>query len=251
MALYQRSPGRPQVLNYSFWRAASSGAAQPISGLYVTRAGRAHPLLKRISLMKNSTYQNNEADNLMNMLSTRLCRDYQLFSDITPSGLSAGLAGSQILLIPELETGAMFADLPVESQALLKRFVNDGGHTLLFYCSASETSSIGLLNLFELNVSIGPDVGSKTLNKVSSPQIPNLPATLPATLIGQDATNALICPPTSGAQPLYVDASNNPVVVSFPYGSGRISYLGWNWYGDTVTTQQAAWEYVLQGLLNV
>ncbi|WP_204086892.1 hypothetical protein [Chromobacterium violaceum] len=251
MALYRASPSGAQLLNPPLWHAGPSGAAQPITGLYAWLNGRACPLLTGISLMKNDKYQNDEADNLKTMLSSRLRLSYQTFSDISVSGLTAGLAGCRTLLIPELETGSMFADLSADSQALLRRFVADGGHMLLFYGSATEASSIGLLNLFGLNVTAGADAGGKTLSKVEAPQIPNLPADLPAALIGQNATNALICPPSSAAQVLYVDEGGNPVVASFPYGSGRVSYLGWDWFGDAPTAQQADWERVLQGLMHV
>lgn len=251
MALYRASPSGAQPLNPPFWHAGPSGAAQPVTGLYAWLNGRAFPLLTGISLMKNDKYQNDEADNLKTMLSSRLKLSYQMFSDISPSGLAAGLAGCRTLLIPELETGSMFADLSTDSQALLQRFVAGGGHMLLFYGSSTETSSIGLLNLFGLNVSVGAGADGKTLNKVSAPQIPNLPADLPATLTGQNATSALVCPSSGPAQPLYVDEGGNPVVVSFPYGNGRVSYLGWDWFGDAPTAQQADWERVLQGLMNV
>ncbi|MCD4484559.1 hypothetical protein LQR31_08765 [Chromobacterium vaccinii] len=201
--------------------------------------------------MKNDKYQNDEADNLKTMLSDRLRLSYQTFSDISVQGLSAALSGCRVLLIPELEKEGMFEALLADSRSLLQYFVGGGGHMLLFYGSTGETSSISLLNLFGLNVSAGPDVRDKTLNKVAAPQIPNLPADLPATLTGQNATSALVCPSSGQAQPLYVDEGGNPVVVSFPYGNGRVSYLGWDWFGDAPTAQQADWERVLQGLMNV
>ncbi|QND82195.1 uncharacterized protein ChrSV_p0007 (plasmid) [Chromobacterium vaccinii] len=251
MALYRASPSGAQPLNPQLWRVGPSGTAQPVTGLYAWLNGLAFPLFTGISLMKNDKYQNDQADHPKTMLSNDLKPGYKTFSDLSPSGLAAGLTGCRTLLVPELEAGPMLADLSVDGQDVLKRFVGDGGHMLLFYGSATETSSIDLLNLFGLNVSAGADASSKTLNKVAAPQIPNLPTDLPATLTGHSATNALICPPSSAAQALYVDEGGNPVVVSFPYGNGRVSYLGWDWFGDAPTAQQADWERVLQGLMNV
>ncbi|WP_047237774.1 hypothetical protein [Chromobacterium subtsugae] len=256
MGLYRSSHGAPQALNPGSWYAAIGGGAQALTGVYAQRAGFPLPVLTPanlapISLMKNDAYQNDEADNLKTMLSDRLKLSYQTFSDISVQGLSAALSGCRVLLIPELEKEGMFAALSAESRSLLQYFVGGGGHMLLFYGSTGETSSISLLNLFGLNVTAGADASSKTLKKVDAPQIPNLPADLPATLTGYSATNALVCPSSGPAQPLYVDEVGNPVVVSFPYGNGRVSYLGWDWYGDVPTAQQADWERVLQGLMNV
>ncbi|WP_235047780.1 hypothetical protein, partial [Pseudogulbenkiania ferrooxidans] len=188
-----------------------SGAAQPLTGLYALQGGLVQPLHTQISLLASDRYSHHVPESQNAMLSNRRQLGYQTFSDVSPSGLAAGLAGCRTLLVPELEASPMLVDLSVDGQDVLKRFVGDGGHMLLFYGSATETSSISLLNLFGLNVSAGADASSKTLNKVAAPQIPNLPADLPATLTGQNATSALVCPSPSPAQPLYVDEGGNPV----------------------------------------
>lgn len=187
----------------------------------------------------------NESRNVRDTLTRNGITDFTVFGDISSTGFATALRGKRRLLIPELEHGNLLADLSHGALALVRDFVRQGGHVLLFYLS---TCTVPLMQAF------GMQIDSAAINgdiiRDADAKLPGLPATLPGSLKNPSATGGLkITAPSDakGYTVLYKDSLNNAAVLSFAYGQGRVSYLGWDWFGKN----DSEWEAVLLGLLQI
>ena len=247
MTLY-RNPASP-LTNGSLY-ARIGGSVKALTQLYCRAGGRNLPLFRQIrdgsmAMLYNSSYQNDEADNLRASLA-RLGKTGVLeFADISATSLESVLDSRQILLIPESETGDLFAALSAPARQQIINFVFGGGHLVTFYVTPS---TLALLNLFALGAT-NSGVTSSAHGRNPSLASPFSSSRLPATLNNCNATQSLHFANSgiaNSSQYLYLDSSGNPTVASFGFAAGRVSYLGWDWFGST----DGNWETVLQELLN-
>nr|WP_199066027.1 hypothetical protein [Chromobacterium sp. ASV5] len=252
MAIYQN--GSTQCVP-SIYGPTSAGTKR-LSAVYAQVSGATCRIYEdsNLAVFVNAAYHfisNNEANESLNVRNT-LVRNglggFSVFDSMTTSGQLLALAGKKYLVIPDLEHGDLLADLGDNALSSLLNFVGRGGHLLLFHTG---TCTVRLMENFDMKISSILPSGDF---KRTSESLPGLPANLPDSLVF-----AMNPPSCSSIMALKISDSNrtaytvlygnsdNAGVLSFTYGQGRVSYLGWDWCGKS----NANWEAVLIGLLQV
>jgi hypothetical protein len=146
-------------------------------------------------------------------------------TDISDAGVAAALLTSNVYVIPEQEVGGLTPALGAAARAAIVAFVNAGG-TLVVHNGQHLT----LINtLFGLTLTAGAGTFPYTL----APAAAGTPfAGGPASLLSADYTEPV--QDTSlpvGSQVIYRSPSTSDAVVAvIPRGTGRIVYMGWDWY---------------------
>ncbi|HKY62185.1 MAG TPA: hypothetical protein VJR29_02105 [bacterium] len=174
-----------------------------------------------------------EANNLLVSINSFGGHTVTPFTGITDADFTAALAGQQVLIIPELETGDLEPDLSTEAIAVIHDFVEQGGRLLVF--GEAVTPLENLLNTifgFSLDIEGSPDTSNKTAEAAGT-----IFADGPATIPYNDGT-AYILDSTLPAEAISIYNYNDgiddfSVVTIFPFGSGDIIFFGWDWYGST------------------
>jgi len=184
-----------------------------------------------LTLFTNGTYVQNipgdlgaEASNMEAGLNA-LGLQPNTTTDISDAGVAAVLATSKVYVIPEQEVADLTAALGAGACAAIVAFVNGGG-TLVVHNGRHLT----LMNtLFGLTITAGGGTSPYTLG----PAAAGTPfAGGPASLLPADYTEPI--QDTSlpvGSQLIYRSPSTNDAAVAvIPRGTGRIVYMGWDWF---------------------
>jgi uncharacterized repeat protein (TIGR01451 family) len=169
---------------------------------------------------------------------------------ITAADFTSGLAGQQVLLIPDLEIADLAPDLVTEVQDLIRNFVSSGGRLVI--TNSDDNSNAGNF----LNTVFGFSLTSDTSNTevtsdISAAAGQTLFAGQIATLPANDATMGLGNLPTGGIS-VYDTAFNSSMVLIIPSGQGEIIYLGYDWFNSdppTAGQQDGGWQAVLAAAL--
>ena len=166
------------------------------------------------------------------------------FTGVTPELLSAGLAKSQVLVIPELENLPLLPALSAAGQQALRDYVARGGSLVT---SVDQSSfNLPLVNtVFGLALTQGPP--SATAYPLSASAAGTTFADGPVQLLPLNGTEFVSgLPPTATA---FYAAGGEALVASVPYGAGKIVLLGWDFYALPPylgsDSGQAAWFDVL------
>lgn len=150
------------------------------------------------------------------------------------------------VFIPELENGDLATGLDEPTKLALRNYVSGGGLLVVEGSNLAANRSVRLLNaVFGYSLPADTNVVGWTFARTAAATgtaFTNGPATLP----GNNATRALpIASLPPEARAVYA-ASNWAAVAWWPYGGGRIVYLGWDWYDAApLGTQQGGWQAVL------
>jgi hypothetical protein len=147
-------------------------------------------------------------------------------TDITDLGVAAALASSDVYMVPEQEIADLTAALGAGARTAIAAFVNAGNTLVVQY----STRAITLMNtIFGLTITPGAGAAPYTL----APAAVGTPfAGGPASVANLSATSLL--EDTSlpgGSQVIYRQPSTNDAAVAvIPRGTGRIVFMGWDWF---------------------
>ncbi|HKY64357.1 MAG TPA: DUF11 domain-containing protein [bacterium] len=168
--------------------------------------------------------------------------------EITPEAFSAGLAGQQVLLIPDTEVADISAALSDEALQVIADFVEAGGR--LVVTNADNSGE----DLLWLNAAFGFSMTGASLNNETSEKqaiaAETIFANAPATVLYGDAT-AGIDPASrpAEAQIIFLEPTLDlATVVLIPVGEGEIIYLGYDWFESdppNAGEQDGGWQAVL------
>ena len=155
------------------------------------------------------------------------------FTGITDADFTAALAGSQVLVIPELEEGDLAPALSPAAITVINDFVEQGGVLLTF--GSSDLEAQNLLNAvfgFSLDIDGPTGTASKTAEAAGT-----IFADGPATIPSNDGTGAILGS-SLPAEAINVYNFNDGVddgsmLAILPFGSGQAIFFGWDWYGST------------------
>ncbi|HKY62186.1 MAG TPA: hypothetical protein VJR29_02110 [bacterium] len=218
-----------------FWGFKRGLALLTLAGLLI---GTSLADAAQVALFMNGTYVDiddqgelceAEANNLQITIESFGGHSIVSFTGITDADFTAALAGSQVLVIPELEgSGSLDADLSAEAIAVISDFVDQGGSILVF-----ETDALDLLNtLFGFSLAEGDsDTASKTAEAAGT-IFADGPATIPA---NNGTGGILVSSFPTGAINVYNyndGADDNSLLAILPFGSGEAIFFGWDWYGS-------------------
>jgi hypothetical protein len=170
------------------------------------------------------------------------------FSDLSPAGIAAALAGSDAVVIPEQEVASLNAALTPAAQDALAQYVSSG-HGMIVLGSPSGRAESLLSGLFGISIAAAPDptAGVSFLDDVDS--VGTAFATGPIgvlNFISQvrafDATDLSLFP--AGTRLIYKFGSVRTVGL-FPYGQGQIVYFGYDFDDPAGQPASAGWKTVL------
>lgn len=165
------------------------------------------------------------------------------FNSTDAAGVAAALAGVDLVLIPELEisTGDLAADLDSATRTVFADFVADGRGLIIN--GTTDQKAAELLNaLFGFSLttgSVGPaDQTAAAAGTSFAGGVAQLPDNLRTRGIDQ-----LSLP--GDASVFYLNGSRG-VVVRAPHRSGRVLYLGWDWF-DAIPngSEDGGWLFTL------
>ena len=171
-----------------------------------------------------------EANNLQIIIEGLGTHTLSTFIGIAAADFSAVLADADVLVIPELEEGDVFAALTPEAVTAINDFVEQGGRLLTF--GSSSTNVQALLNGvfgFTLDISGSSGEATKTAEAVGT-LFEDGPATIPA----NDGTSSIVGS-SLPAEAINVynfndGADDNSMLAILPFGSGEAIFFGWDWY---------------------
>ena len=186
-----------------------------------------------------------ESDNVQTTLEL-LGHSVTPFTETDPLGLRAALVSARIAVIPELERGDLAEALSDQARVEIAGFVANGGRLVVH--GTADRRAVNLLNTvfgWSLRAGVvGPS--ERGIDAAGSPYESASP-----TLAANARTRGLdrIFLP-SRALAMYVNRSRAPVV-ELPFGSGRVIYLGWDWYAAVPRgDQDGGWISVLAAATN-
>jgi hypothetical protein len=166
------------------------------------------------------------------------------FTVTTFTNIAAAAATNKILLIPEQENAALGPALGAGNRAALSNFVVRGG--LLIVHGSDSGRTAGLLNSvfgFAVTETGQGFLGTMFLtNGATGTAFADDSTSIP---INDGSTTLLRNSLPPGSRNIYESAGSNAVVL-ISFGSGKIVYLGWDWWNAApVGTQDSGWLQVL------
>jgi Ca2+-binding RTX toxin-like protein len=181
-----------------------------------------------------------EGDNVQASLAS-FGHTVKTFTGTTGPAFSGGLAGANLLVIPELENGNLAAALDQDALHTIRSYVATGGGLIMFDLSGGNTATF-LNTVFGYNLASGSGGISNRTGEVAGTAF----AGGPATLANNDATEPFTTASLpSGAAVMYANGAN-AAVTAFTVGSGEIVHLAWDWFDAApVGTQNGGWLNVL------
>lgn len=144
------------------------------------------------------------------------------FNDVTASGVSDALAGQDMLIVPELESGSWNPDNSTANE--IKNFATNGGTIIKFGFSGDNA---GFLNgVFDFNVvEQNAFVSNKTTASIDTPFELG-----PDTLPNNNGTDGLRISSLPAGSSVIYQSGDLATVVLIPYGDGFVVYIGWDWF---------------------
>jgi hypothetical protein len=185
----------------------------------------------RIAVFDNPAYvdtssrnEQAESDSIQASL-TWLGHRVSPFEATEAAAMQSAIGAASVVVIPELENRDLAAALSEAALGVLRTFVLRGGDLLVHGTSDQRASNL-LNTLFGWKVTSGT-VGNATIG----PDAPGTPfAGAPSRINANQRTRGLdLANLPDDAEILYVNRTRAPVVL-FRQGTGRVLYLGWDWY---------------------
>lgn len=196
-------------------------------------------------------FDSSESDTVQAAL-TDLGHTVTTFTGTAAADFTAGLAGADVVLFPEFENGDLSAALGAGAATEIANFTSAGGGVIVLGTNngfGSGTEDVDLLNTV---FGFGLVDGSSFLSGDSSITADAAGTAFdggPATLENVSATSGLstISVLPAGSKVIYEDdATTETVVGLLPFSSGKIAYLGWDWFeAAPVGTVDGGWNDVL------
>ena len=168
------------------------------------------------------------------------------FTGSTGAEWAAGLAGAELLVIPETEGCTISSFLDADAIDEFEAYVDGGGGVIISYSGSNYTT---LNTIFGFSVSSGSTSSPITYNAAAASGT-TFDGSV-ATLSSLSATDAMTNLPANG-QAIYESNTGDAVVATFPYNnSGQIVWLGWDWFqGGGDPSQIDDWRVVLEQAVN-
>jgi hypothetical protein len=166
------------------------------------------------------------------------------FTGTTLGAFQSALADTPALLIPELEEGDLATALGTDVLDAIEGFVVAGG-VLIVHGDSNEFLPPLLSGVFGFSTSLGPFLdGGQLALELSMTSTTRFEGGV-TNLFGNDATLAIAGLPASALR-IYRSPADDLGVALIPYGSGKVIYLGWDWYDAAPRgTQDEGWRFVL------
>jgi uncharacterized repeat protein (TIGR01451 family) len=167
------------------------------------------------------------------------------FHVATFTDIPAAAASNRILLFPEFEVRSLGPDLTPTERAALTNFVANGGLLIIHGQGANAGTFINTvfgLTVVESTQSAGGTVYTRTAATTGTEFTND-----PPTITGNNGQITLAIPNLPpGTLSMYENGSQS-AVSEMPYGNGRITYIGWDWYNAVpIGSQDGGWLSVLQ-----
>jgi hypothetical protein len=170
-----------------------------------------------------------ESDTLQASLAA-LGHEVRTFTATRAQGISAALEGAAAVAFPELENADLASELGAAARSTLAAFVADGGGLII--AGTTDERAAALLNaIFGFALTSGVVGDSVITLFASGTGFEGAPSPLPDHLRTRGLD--LVSLPDN-ALPIYVSGTR-ATVVRFPFGNGRVVYLGWDWYAAAPT----------------
>jgi hypothetical protein len=161
------------------------------------------------------------------------------FTDISAAGLTAALAGAQILAMPEFEMSDPTPALTAPARAAIVSFVENGGTLLVFYPATAYTF-VNTLFGYALTGGVGTAPFAINAAAAAGTSFQGGPASIPS-LSATSITSGASLP--LGSRQVY----GGSVVTVIPRGAGDIILIGWDWFDAAPTgAQDGGWVAVLK-----
>ncbi|MFQ5613929.1 MAG: DUF11 domain-containing protein [Anaerolineae bacterium] len=219
------------------------------------------PPLAKVAVFDDPAYvdtanflNESESDNVQASLSISLTHTVSTFTGTTATDFSNGLAGQDILLIPELENGDLAAALSVTATGVISNFVANGGG-LIIHGAHSITESVnapGFLNqVFGFSISSVGTLESGFVTIDATAAAGTAFATAPSAIANPDTVQYLLSNSLPAGSRVIYDTPFGAGVILMPFGSGQIVFLGWDWFNAAPTgTRDDGWVAVLDAAVH-
>ena len=149
------------------------------------------------------------------------------FSGTSGSQWIAGLAGSHLLVIPEQEVGSLASALSPAAVTALQNFVAGGGGVVINGSNGNGNTAALLNSIFGFSVAEGYPYNSSYLTAAAAgTEFVNGYYYLPSNYSASALFTSTL---PAGSLSIY-DYGGESVVSLMHYGSGKIVFLGWDWY---------------------
>lgn len=206
---------------------------------------------QRIALFDNGSYvdsssgaQYAESDTLQATLRSQ-GHTVTTFTGTTAAAFSAALAGADLLVVPEQENGQLAPALAADARQVIRGYVESGHGFIAMGTFVDRAAS--LINAISGRALDDDGVGQTSLVAANALGTPF--AGGPATLNAPSYTVGAYLSGLRPGEAIYANASMASVAV-LPLGTGRIGYLGWDWfYAAPNATQDGGWLTVLDRMV--
>ncbi|TWU41147.1 Calx-beta domain-containing protein [Novipirellula artificiosorum] len=208
----------------------------------------------RVELNSGGGGSDDEVANLSQSLTT-LGHTVTGFTDLSAAGISAGVAGQDVLAIPEMEWGDALTEIDAPARTVISNFVNGGGHLMVHSDSFGNENSAELLNAtFGWSLVESSAINFSTTKTAAAATTPF--AAGPATLDGDNGTRGFETSSLpAGAVSVYDDGTDTSVFYA-PVGSGSVTFVGYDWFdaapngANAAGTDLADWAFVIDTVAN-
>ncbi len=185
---------------------------------------------KQIAFFDNDLYTDVDGESV-NLAASLTSQGHTLnsFSGITAADWNAATAAADLLVIPELDNGDLFADLDAAAISAINSYIANGGGLIMFDRTTSTPHTLNMLNGIFGYALTGASVGVTMLNRVDAAGTPFAggPASLPDSCATEGVTSTSL---PAGALDLYNDGGTATSVFAVDFPSGRIAFLGFDWW---------------------
>ena len=164
------------------------------------------------------------------------------FTDFSQSGFASAFSSSNLLVIPELESGDLFSAMSSSARSEVNNFVSSGGDLIIAGGYNNPVSFLNGIFGFSLVQETFTASGSTTLQLSGASGTPF--ADDPVTL-GNNNGTTLVSGLPSGALDIYSSATGTSVFAT-DYGLGQIVFLGYDWFE---TPSPTTWNTVLDSAI--
>ena len=162
-----------------------------------------------------------------NLRASLLTQGFQvvLFTDFIQA-----VAASPVVVIPRLANGDLASSLTVAEIASLQNFIRWGG-TLIVHSSPFTTRSASLINtlLAPLSAAVTESITYDTFTRTAAASGTTFANNYNTLSSQSDSDSLAIASLPAGSSSIY-SSSGQSIVTVLPYGSGRVIFLGWDWY---------------------
>ncbi len=155
------------------------------------------------------------------------------FTGITAADWTTAGDGGNCILIPELENGDLAIALSAPAKSAIASFVSSGGGLIVHgseYTSGSPRMGSLLNTVFGFSLVETSETTSST-SVLTGAAAGTAFAGGPTPIPNYNGTSSFLSGMPGGASEIYENSINtNTTVALIPFGSGRIIYLGWDWF---------------------